>query len=167
LCFWYPDIAVEPPDQEFADLACAPVRLLALGPHDQSLELPGGVDWRNGPVARSDRLGLRARVPCTDRRSCNRFCARRRNPGRRPSSAHHQQPGGKAKALFRDRTHLPRHRHLPPGKKAKSVTMCSVRNVTYVSGRSLPAKSPSKPVFSRSTDDGGAPWLNRNFGSHG
>src|SRR3954447_27080920 len=33
------DIAVEPPNQEFADLACTPVRLLALQPDDQALDL--------------------------------------------------------------------------------------------------------------------------------
>jgi len=34
-----PDIAVEPPDQELADLACAPVRLLSLQLDDQALDL--------------------------------------------------------------------------------------------------------------------------------
>ena len=34
-----PDIAVEPPHQEFSDLAGAPVRLLALEPDDQALDL--------------------------------------------------------------------------------------------------------------------------------
>jgi hypothetical protein len=33
-----PDVAIEPPDEEFADLAGAPVRLLALEPHDQALD---------------------------------------------------------------------------------------------------------------------------------
>src|SRR5256714_13852828 len=32
-----PDVAVEPPHQELADLACTPVRLLALEPDDQAL----------------------------------------------------------------------------------------------------------------------------------
>src|SRR3954452_18661017 len=43
------DVAVEPPHQEFADLAGAPVRLLALEPDDQGLdllgELVGVADW--------------------------------------------------------------------------------------------------------------------------
>ena len=34
-----PDIAVEPPDQEFPDLAGAPVRFLGLEPDDQALNL--------------------------------------------------------------------------------------------------------------------------------
>src|SRR5258707_5964957 len=33
-----PDVAVEPPDQELADLAGAPMRLLAFEPHDQALD---------------------------------------------------------------------------------------------------------------------------------
>ena len=36
-----PDVAVEPPDQEFADLARAPVRLLGLEADDQALDLRG------------------------------------------------------------------------------------------------------------------------------
>ena len=34
-----PDIAVEPPDQQFPDLARAPVRLLGLEPDSQALDL--------------------------------------------------------------------------------------------------------------------------------
>jgi hypothetical protein len=36
-----PDVAVELAHQQFADLASAPVRLLALQPDDQGLELLG------------------------------------------------------------------------------------------------------------------------------
>ena len=32
-----PDVAIEPPDQQFADLACAPMRLLALEADNQAL----------------------------------------------------------------------------------------------------------------------------------
>jgi hypothetical protein len=35
----YLDIAVEPPDQQFPDLARAPVRLLGLEPDNQALDL--------------------------------------------------------------------------------------------------------------------------------
>ena len=35
----HPDVAVEPPDQEFADLARAPMRLLSLQPDNQALDL--------------------------------------------------------------------------------------------------------------------------------
>src|SRR6202166_212735 len=36
---WNPDVPIEPPDQEFADLARPPVRLLGLEPDDQALDL--------------------------------------------------------------------------------------------------------------------------------
>jgi len=38
---WNPDIAVEPPDQKFADLAGAPVGFVGLQPDNQSLDLLG------------------------------------------------------------------------------------------------------------------------------
>jgi hypothetical protein len=36
-----PDIVAEPPDQELADLACPPMRLLALEPDNQALDCCG------------------------------------------------------------------------------------------------------------------------------
>ena len=35
---WNPDIAVKTPEEELADLACAPVRLLSLQPDNQALD---------------------------------------------------------------------------------------------------------------------------------
>jgi hypothetical protein len=66
----YSDIAAEPPDQEFANLTRAPVRLLGLQPDNQALNLlrqlvgvaPDGVTDRSGP---------KARAPCSDRISVN------------------------------------------------------------------------------------------------
>jgi hypothetical protein len=52
----HPDIAVEPPDQELADLARTPMRLLALEPDNQALDRLGqlvGVAHRPGATDRS------------------------------------------------------------------------------------------------------------------
>jgi hypothetical protein len=36
---WNPDVSIEPPDEELADLARPPVRLLGLEPDNQALNL--------------------------------------------------------------------------------------------------------------------------------
>jgi len=115
----HPDIAVEPPDQEFADLACAPVRLLALEPDDQGLELLGQL------------IGVTDRPPGAIGQgfepvffvSIEDFAAGFAGDAEIPAHVRHrltvQQAGDKAKAFFHDRTRFPRHRHLPPGKSEK------------------------------------------------
>jgi hypothetical protein len=56
-----PDIAIEPPDQEFADLARAPVRLLGFQGDNQALDL---LRQLVGVADRSTRP-VRASSPCS------------------------------------------------------------------------------------------------------
>jgi hypothetical protein len=81
-----PDIAVKPSDQQFPDLARAPVRLLGLETDNQALDLLRQLVGIAAPAASSDRSGPQARAPCSDRKSCSRSCGIPRIPGKRPSS---------------------------------------------------------------------------------
>src|SRR5580700_8406608 len=87
------DVSVEATHQQFADLAGAPVRLLALQPDDQGLDLLRelvGVTYR---AAWSGRSTPRARAPCSDRKSCSRSCGKCRTPGTPRSWLPHPEAG--------------------------------------------------------------------------
>ncbi len=88
-----PDVAVEPPDQELADLARTPVRLLGLEPDDQALDLLRQLVGIAHRPPRAIAQGLPARAPCSDRKSCSRSCGRCRTPGTRPSWPPHPAGG--------------------------------------------------------------------------
>jgi hypothetical protein len=60
-----PDLAGQPPHQKFANLARAPVRLLALEADDQGLDLRGQlVGWLAYRTGRRER-SVRAASPCS------------------------------------------------------------------------------------------------------
>ena len=120
-----PDIAVELPDQQFPDLARAPVRFLALEPDDQALDLSrqlvGAAHRASGAIAQ----GLKpARLVAIE----NLLAGLAGDP-EFPAYIRHglpiQQASDKAKAFFHNRTRFPRHPHLTACKKAKSVTHVS------------------------------------------
>src|SRR5712671_6550201 len=109
-----PDVAVEPPDQEFADLARAPMGLVSLEPDNQALnllwQLIGIAHWPARPVAQ----GLKpVRLVAIEN-----LVAGLPRYAEIPAYVRHglplQQAGDKAKALFHHRTRRPRHQHLPP-----------------------------------------------------
>src|SRR5690242_14584667 len=114
-----PDIAIEPPDQQFADLARAPVRLLGLQAHNQGLELLRelvGIAHRP-PRAVAQRLKPVVLV------AVENLVAGLAGYTELPADLRHglpiQKPGDKAQALFHYRTRFPRHPHLPQNKSGK------------------------------------------------
>ena len=114
-----PDVAVEPAHQQFANLAGAPVRLLALQPDDQGLELlrelVGVADRPPGAVAQRLQPVLLVAV--------ENLVAGLAGDAELPAHLGHgfpiQKPGDKAQALFHYRTRFPRHPHLPQNKSGK------------------------------------------------
>src|SRR5581483_9559797 len=87
------DLTSKPPDQQLANFARTPMRLLALQPHDQAPEL---------------------RVPCSVRKSCSRSYGIRRSPGTRPTWPPRPTDGRRAEGALPPPTRSPRHQHLPP-----------------------------------------------------
>jgi len=114
-----PDIAVKTPEEELADLACAPVRLLSLQPDNQSLDrlrqLVGVAHRPARPIAQGHQPVLLVTV--------ENLVAGLTRYAEIPADVRHrlaiQQAGYKAKALFHHRTRFPRHPHLPPAKGEK------------------------------------------------
>src|ERR1700730_10807354 len=113
------DVSVEATHQQFADLAGAPVRLLALQPDDQGLELLRelvGVTYRP-PGAVAQRLEPVLLV------AIENLVAGLAGNAELPADLGHgfpiQKPGDKTKALFHYRTRFPRHLHLPQNKNGK------------------------------------------------
>lgn len=118
-----PDVAVEAADQEFADLARAPMRLLALEVDNQLLDLRRqlvGIAHRP-PRAVAQRLEAMLLVAVKD------FVAGLARDSELPADIAHrlpvQQPADKPKTLVHHRTLLPGHRHLP--QIAEGVTHVS------------------------------------------
>ena len=115
-----PDITVEPPDQQFADLARSPVRLLGLEADNQALDLLRqlvGIAHRP-PRAIAQRLKPVLLV------AIENLVAGLAGYPELPAHVRHgfpvQQTGDKAQAFFHNRTRFPRHPHLPLAKPAKS-----------------------------------------------
>lgn len=113
------DVAVEATHQQFANLASAPVWLLALQPDNQDLdllrELVGKTDRPPGAVAQRLEPVLLVAI--------ENLVAGLAGYAELPADLGHgfpvQKPGDKAKALFHYRTRFPRHPHLPQNKSGK------------------------------------------------
>src|SRR5215468_10819880 len=120
-----PDIACQPPEQELADLVCAPMRLFPFEGDNQALDLLGQLvgitHWPPRAIAESLTTMLPVAVE-------NLIAGFTRYP-ELPAHIRHrlpiQQPGDKAKAFFHHRTLFPRHPHLRLRKKPASVTHVS------------------------------------------
>src|SRR5690606_20158649 len=128
------DIAGQSSDQQLADLAGAPIRLVFLESYNRILDLLGelvGIAHR-APRAIGERLEPVLLV------TIENFVAGLSGYPERPADLRHpftiQKTGHKTKSFFHYRTLFPRHQHLP--QKRKVLPMCPVQNVTYVSGRS-------------------------------
>ena len=130
------DVAGQAAHQQLADLARAPVRLLALERDDQALDLARAAGWHSAPAGASGRSAPRARAPCSGRRSCSRSCGRCRTPGRARSSPRRRADV----ATNRRRSSITEHSFhgidTSRSERRKVLPMCPVRSVTYVSGRS-------------------------------
>src|SRR5215470_9515053 len=115
-----PDIACQPPEQELADLACAPgfSRLRAL---DLLGQLVGITHWPPRAIAES----LTTMLPVAAENLVAGFTRYPELPAHIRHRLPIQQPGDKAKAFFHHRTLFPRHPHLRLRKKPGSVTHVS------------------------------------------
>jgi hypothetical protein len=109
------DIAIQPPDQELADLAGAPMRLVALEADDQAFDLGRqlvGIAYRSARAI-AERLEAVLFVAVED------LVAGLARDAELPADLGHrvtvQQSGDKSQTLVHYRTLLPGHRHLPPG----------------------------------------------------
>jgi hypothetical protein len=113
------NVAGQLPDQELADLARAPVRLLGLEPDDQAFdllrELVGIAHRPAGPIAQCRQPVLLVAI--------KNLVAGLAGYPEFPAYVRHglpvQETGDKAKAFFHNRTRSPRHPHLPLAKKRK------------------------------------------------
>src|SRR6266536_1004124 len=130
-----PDVARQPADQQLADLARAPVRLVAFEPDDEGSRAARAAGWRSGPAGASGRSGPQARALCSGRKPCSRSCGRCRTPGTRPSWLP-RPAGGRQSAGVPPSPNSLSTASTPPAKRRKVLPMCPVRSVTYVSGRS-------------------------------
>src|ERR1700749_2268123 len=120
-----PDIACQPPEQELADLACAPMRLFPFEGDNQALDLLGqwvGIThWSPRAIAES----LTTMLPVAVENLVAGFTRYPELPAHIRHRLPIQQPGDKAKAFFHHRTLFPRHPHLRLRKKPGSVTHVS------------------------------------------
>src|SRR5262245_62373862 len=115
----HPDVAGEAPDQELADLARAPVRLLGLEADDQALELlrqlVGIAHGSPRPVGQGLKPMLLVAVEY--------LVAGLPGDTEIPAYVGHrlaiQKAGDETKAFLHHRTGSPRHQHLPPAKGEK------------------------------------------------
>src|ERR1700693_3747144 len=116
---WNPDVPIEPPDQQFADLASAPVRLLGLKPDNQALDRLGqlvGIAYRPpGAIGQSLKAIFLVAI--------ENLVAGLAGYAEIPANLRHglalQQAGNKKQTFFHHRTRFPRHPHLPPNKSGK------------------------------------------------
>src|SRR6266536_154015 len=110
----YPDVARQPADQQLADLARAPVRLVAFEPDDEGLELRGQLV---GVADRPARAVAQGRKPVLFV-AVENLVAGLAGDAELPAHVRHgfpvQQAGDKAQAFLHHRTRFPRHQHLPP-----------------------------------------------------
>src|SRR5690349_10377156 len=114
-----PDIAIEPPDQQLADFARAPVRLLGFEADNQALdllrELIGIAHWPPGAVAQR----LKPVFPVAIENLVAGLAGYTELPADLAHGLPIQKPGDKAQTLFHHRTRFPRHPHLPQNKSGK------------------------------------------------
>jgi hypothetical protein len=114
-----PDIAVEPSEQQFPDLACAPVRLLGLEADNQALDLLRQQIGIARRPPRSIAQGLKPMLLV----AIENLVAGLAGYAELPADVGHrlpiQQAGNKTQAFFHHRTRFPRHPHLTLAKPAK------------------------------------------------
>ena len=107
------DVAVQSADQELADLASTPMRLVTLGRDDQALELMRQLVGVANRPARTVGQGLETVFLIALK---DLVAGLARDAERATDLAHRfavQQLSDKPQALVHYRTLLPRHRHLP------------------------------------------------------
>src|SRR5438034_5223095 len=115
----HPDVAVEPPHQEFADLARSPVRLLGLELGDQRLKLLRElIGIAHGPP-RAITERLQAVLLVAIENLVTGLAGYPELPAHIGHGFPIQKPGDKTKALFHYRTRFPWHLHLPQTKSEK------------------------------------------------
>src|SRR5689334_12897299 len=114
-----PDVAIEPPDQQFADLARAPVRLLGLQAHNQGLELLRELVGIAHRPPRAVAQRLKPVVLVAVENLVAGLAGYTELPADLRQGLPIQKPGDKAQALFHYRTRFPRHPHLPQNKSGK------------------------------------------------
>src|SRR6266536_1852496 len=135
-----PDVARQPADQQLADLARAPVRLVAFEPDDEGLELRGQLV---GVADRPARAVAQGRKPVLFV-AVENLVAGLAGDAELPAHVRHgfpvQQAGDKAQAFPLSTAST------PPAKRRKVLPMCPVRSVTYVSGRSSTTYASSREV---------------------
>src|SRR5215471_16023447 len=108
------DIAIEPPDEEFADLAGSPMGLLGFEADDQALDLLRQlIGVANGPPR-----SVGQRLQPVLHVAVENLVAGLARYAELPAHVRHRFPVQHArdepKALLHDRTRFPRHQHLPP-----------------------------------------------------
>src|SRR6266536_3210197 len=158
-----PDVARQPADQQLADLARAPVRLVAFEPDDEGLELRGQLV---GVADRPARAVAQGRKPVLFV-AVENLVAGLAGDAELPAHVRHgfpvQQAGDKAQAFLHHRTRFPRHQHLPPkGEKCYPCVRYEVSPMSRVahlarmdrgeSERGIPLRflrAPESAVFER------------------
>src|SRR4051812_9371174 len=109
-----PDVACQPADQEIADFAGAPMRLVALGVDDEAFELLRKLIGIAHRSTRSISEGFEPMLPI----AVEDLVAGFTGDAELSADVRHRLPiqhtGYKAQALFHHRTRFPRHQHLPP-----------------------------------------------------
>src|SRR5262252_5052745 len=99
-----PDVACQPPEQELADLACAPMRLFPFEDDNQALDLlrqlVGITHWPPRAIAES----LTTMLPVAVENLVAGFTRYPELPAQIRHRLPIQQPGDKAKAFFHHRT---------------------------------------------------------------
>src|SRR6185437_10805693 len=113
------NVAVESPDQELADFAGSPMRLVSLQAHDQALELLRELVGVAHRPPRSVGQGLQPVLPVAIENLVAGFAGYAELPTDLGHGFPIQKPGNKTKALFHYRTRFPRHPHLPQNKSGK------------------------------------------------
>ena len=109
------EVLIQPPNQQFSDLASAPIRLLALAGDDELLDLRRQLVGVSHRPARAigQRLEPMLLVPIED------LVAGLARDAELATDIRHrlalQKPGDKPQTRIHNRTLLPGHRHLPPG----------------------------------------------------
>ena len=143
-------IAVQAADQELADLARAPVRLVALEADDQALDLRRQLVGVAHRPARAVAQGLEA-VLLVAVEDLVAGLARDAELAADLRSSPRPRAGGRQTAGARPSPNTPSTASTPPARHRQEVLpMCPVRSVTYVSGRSqgfTVIEAPKKGLF--------------------
>jgi hypothetical protein len=114
-----PDIAIEPPDEEFADLAGSPMGLFGLQADNQAFELLRQLVGVAHRPPRTVAQGLEPVLPISVEDLVAGFARDAEDPADLRHRLTIEKLCDKPQALVHDRTLLPRHPHLPPTKSEK------------------------------------------------